>query len=123
MCLERMFIPDFAIAKLGLIVFLLAALTGCSTAKYTVDDSYYRAKKAYEKKNYSKAETSYQQFIDDNPDGPVNEIALYYLASSKQHLGNFEGARELYQKLIDTYQTGFWVDLARQELDDISKSP
>jgi TolA-binding protein len=98
---------------------VLALLSGCSTKKYSIDDLYRQAKKAYQRHDYQNARTHYQQFIDDNPESPLNEVTLYYLASSQQNLRDWKAALATYQKLIDTYQSGFWVDLAQQEVEDI----
>lgn len=54
----------------------------------------------YRKKEYDKAEISYRKGLEKP--SPYTQLAQYNLANSLLKSGNFEGARETYQSLLDT---------------------
>ena len=94
-------------------------LGGCATSSTYLDDTYEQAKKLYESKEYEQAKQYYLQFSEANPQSPLIEVTTYYLANCYKQTGQTDKAKAAYQKLIDKFQSGFWVDLARQEISKL----
>ncbi len=102
----------FSIASVPMCFFLAA----CATPRTHIDDVYNQAREAYSRKEYEQARLYYKKFFNDDPRNPMGDVALYYWADSARKAGWFKEAKDVYNKLIEKYQTGFWVELAKKDL-------
>lgn len=110
-----------------------AGLAGCASSAGTpgptragllmeksyVDKDYRRAREYYERGQFEQAKEFFEQFIAGHHGHALQEIALYYLGSCFQETDDYTKALSTYQRLIDEYREGFWVELARQEMKSI----
>jgi TolA-binding protein len=95
-------------------------LAGCATGSYYIDDDYNSGKRAQERGNYKEAARYYQQYVADNPDSTMTEVAMYYLAECYQEMGDNQKAKDTYGKLVAKYKSGFWADSAKKELKELN---
>ena len=65
----------------------------------------------------------YQRVLDETPDHPVSQRALYALAEAHAALDQTADAREFYQRLIDNYPASDFADRAREQLGDVDPEP
>ena len=72
--------------------------------------------------NHRRAAMEFERFLSRNSKSPLAPAARYYLARSYQVMNDFGPARTNLQELLDNYDTGIWVDLARWELEKIDAS-
>ena len=110
--------------KIVLLLSGLVYILGCGSVRgshpaYHLDETYRQARAYYEAGQYAQAKEYYKKFIETHPDDPLYEIALYYLGSCFQKTADYSAALSIYQRLIDLYKKGFWVELARQEIRSI----
>jgi len=101
---------------IGTMLLVPVLLAGCAASGQYLDDQYSMAKKAYEDQDYATSVKSFNQYMADHPNSLMTEMVLYYLAKSYKGLGDNQKSIETYQKLIDQYKTGSWVDWAKQDL-------
>jgi len=111
-----------------LIIITALFLTGCaSTGSYKYsrsasDTPYSKGSDAYYQSNFEEAVKYFEQHIAENPDDDVLlDMTLYNLAGSYKELGNKSKAIETYQKLIDKFKEGYWVDSAKEEISSLKK--
>ncbi len=111
-----------------IIIFIALILTGCaSTGSYkystsNIDTPYSKGSDAYYKSNYEEAIKYFNQYIaESEEDDVLMDMALYNLAGSYKELGNKNKAIETYQKLIDKFKEGYWVDSAKEEISSLKK--
>jgi len=109
-------------------IFLLIALflVGCaSTGSYTysgstIETPYSKASDAYYKSNYEEAIEYFNQYIDESEEDDVlMDMALFNLANSYKGIGNKDKAIETYEKVIDKFKEGYWVDSAKEEIEKL----
>ena len=80
---------------------------------------YYQAERLYNLSKYAKAVTAYKRYLNHYPQTPLTQPALYYLGKSYQEILKYDQALEIYRQLMDKYQSGFWVDRAREAYIDL----
>jgi tetratricopeptide (TPR) repeat protein len=98
-------------------LFLLVVfVSGCGTGSYYVNENYNRAQRLYDRGRYEEAREHYQEYMSNNPDSTLNEVVLYYIAKCYEGVGDSEGAKNSYNKLIDKYKEGYWVEQAKEKL-------
>lgn len=109
-----------------MILFIALILTGCaSTGSYTysgstIETPYSKGSDAYYQSDYENAVKYFEQHIVENPDDDILlDMTLYNLAGSYKELGNKNKAIEAYQKLIDKFKEGYWVDSAKEEISNL----
>lgn len=69
--------------------------------------------------DHRRAVMEFERFLSRNSKSSLAPAARYYLARSYQVMNDFGPARRNLQELLDNYDTGIWVDLARWELEKI----
>jgi branched-chain amino acid transport system substrate-binding protein len=62
-----------------------------------------QAEKMLQEKSYEKALTQFREYHERFPDAPMADAALMKMGSIHTILGDFEQARNIYQRLIDEY--------------------
>ena len=110
----------------GVTVFLMLFSAGCattgnkySTAKSDIVKDYDNARMLYEKGKYEEAAKIFDGFQNNNPESPLYEVALYYEGSCYEKMGDGQKAVSIYQELVDKKHSGYWVDLAKEHIDNI----
>ncbi|MGC3989096.1 MAG: tetratricopeptide repeat protein [Chthoniobacteraceae bacterium] len=73
----------------------------------------------YVRKSYDLAVPEYQRYLDQYPDDPGRQEALYRIAACQQQLGNLNAARTNYDALLGSYVTGDYVGPAAYRLGEI----
>jgi len=84
-------------------------------------DTYNKAVRLYEVKNWDAAKDCFHQYLAEYSDTPLYVTCLYYLAYCYQQLGDKTEAILLYHKVIDQAQGGdaFWADMAQKRIEEI----
>ena len=83
---------------------------------YTSPICYYNAGVCYEETGDNQSASLYYQKAVDNEKFLLDARALMGIARTKENSGDYSGAAEIYQKLIDDYGTDDWTDLAQSRL-------
>ncbi|MFQ5952309.1 MAG: tol-pal system YbgF family protein [Candidatus Omnitrophota bacterium] len=105
------------------------SLIGCTTIGYcdataSIREAiklYDEGKNLYNREEYRKAVEYFQKVVNDSPESDMTEVAMYYLGSSYEHMGNYDKAITIYGQLIDKYKRGFWVKAAKKDIKEIKK--
>lgn len=87
---------------------------------YTAPICYYNAGVCYEETGDNKTAASYYQMAADNSKFLLTPRALMGIARVKEADGDFAGAAEMYNKLVDSYSSNDWTDLAQSRLIRLS---
>ena len=84
-------------------------------------DTYNRAVRLYESKNWDAAREYFHQYLAEYSDTPLYVTCLYYLAFCYHQLGDKKEAILLYHKVIDQAKGGdaFWADMAQKRLEEV----
>ena len=84
-------------------------------------DTYNKAVKLYEAKNWDAAKEYFHQYLAEYSDTPLYVTCLYYLAYCYQQLGDKNQSMLLYHKVIDQAQGGdaFWADMAQKRIEEL----
>lgn len=127
--LQRIVLSESKAEKLGMrrvnfIILLLCFgfLSGCVSSKYYVGEGYEEGKKAYKKGYYIEAAGNFERFLSMNINNPMEEVVLYYLADCYYQKGEKQKSIETYEKIINKFKMGFWVNSAREKISEIEKS-
>lgn len=109
-----------------IVAFLLMSQAGCATSGYRLFEpkskvikTYNEAKRLYDQKRYDDAREYFQQFITNHPESPLVEASMYFLGDCYKQKEEFQKAMATYQNLINKYRSGFWADLAKEEIKQI----
>lgn len=81
--------------------------------------AYDKGKRKYEREKYSEAIDYFQQAIKDCPENALIPVSMYFLGKTYEKMGNHDMAVSSYQKLIDRYNSGYWVKSARKNIKAI----
>ena len=81
---------------------------------------YSEAEALYNQGAYEKAIQKYQGYIDENPEGNLAVISLYYIAKSHAALGHSTEAERLFQKIITDYPDLVWANFSETQLKELS---
>ena len=114
----NMLAADISFAKkdyLGSKDFWIAAAEA-DTKAYTSPISYYNAGVCYEESGDNQTAASYFQKAIDNDSFLMEPRALFGIARAKEASGDYAGAAESYQKMLDDFSTDEWTDLAQTRL-------
>ncbi len=84
--------------------------------------NYSQAEQYYKKGEYERAIQKYQLYIDENPEGNLAVISLYYIARSRQALGQIEEAQELYREIRSKHPNLVWGHFSEQQLKEIESA-
>lgn len=98
-------------------------LFSCASPRPHIDDVYRQARNAYSRQEYDQARMYYKKFVNDDPRNPMGDIALYYWADSSRKAGWNKEAVDVYNRLIEKYKTGFWVERAKKDLKEMDVTP
>jgi len=84
-------------------------------------DTYNKAVRLYEAKDWDAAKEYFHQYLAEYSDTPLYVTCLYYLAYCYQQLGDKTQAILLYHKVIDQVQGGdaFWADMAQKRIEEV----
>ena len=84
-------------------------------------DTYNKAVRLYEAKNWDSAKDYFHQYLAEYSDTPLYVTCLYYLAYCYQQLGDKNQAVLLYHKVMDMAQGGdaFWGDMAEKRIEEV----
>lgn len=99
--------------------FLTSCARGGSDRFYF--GSYSEAEQLYNKGEYEKAIEKYQAYVDENPEGNLAVISLYYMAKSHAALGHVGEAKSLYQRIIRDYPKLVWADFSETQLKGLEE--
>lgn len=108
-------------------VFLLVGLLLIVNAScaHRVENYYFgnysEAERLYQKGEYEKAIQKYQAYIDQNPEGNLAVISLYYIARSHDALGRAEEAKRLYQQIMKDQPDAVWAHFSETRLKEVEK--
>ncbi len=83
---------------------------------YTSPFCYYNAGVCYEETGDTKTAAEYYQMAIDNPAFLLVSRALFGLGRVREAEGNYSGAAEAYQKMVDEYGSDSWTNLAQTRL-------
>lgn len=98
----------------------LLFLSACATRGRYMDDTYNSARSMYSRQQFDEARMYYKKFVTENPGNALEDVALYYWGDSARQAGRFKEAEEVFNRLIEKYKTGFWADLAKKDLGEMS---
>lgn len=85
--------------------------------------SYSDAEKYYAEGKYEKAISSYQKYINEQPDGNLAVIAQYYIAKSHVALNQSDKANSGFQAIIKQYPDIIWAELSKEQLKKLVVEP
>lgn len=108
-----------------LVVCLICiAVAGCgSMAKKSQNfyfGNYSEAEQHFAKGEYEQAVQKYTAYREENPEGNLAVIALYYIGKSQQALGHNEQAAATYNQIIQTYPDVVWANFSKAQLKELS---
>lgn len=100
---------------------LLLAFAVCSCAAYAGDIGdavklHDKGKRMFNREKYGEAAAYFKQAINDCPDSAMTQVSMYYLADSYEKMGKKDKAAQTYNELVTRYKSGYWVDLAQDQL-------
>ena len=81
--------------------------------------NYSEAERLYNKGEFEKAIQKYQAYIDQNPEGNLAVISLYYMARSHGALGHAEEAKRLYQQIMKDDPDAVWAHFSETQLKEL----
>lgn len=73
----------------------------------------------YDKKLYKDAVEHFEKVLAEHGDRPIAQTTTFFLANCYRELGDRERALGLYQKLVDTYKSGYWANRARKTIREM----
>lgn len=98
-------------------------MTSCASRggpeRYYFGD-YSEAERLYTKGEYETAIQKYQSYLENNPEGNLAVIALYYIGKSHAAMGHADQAKDVYQKIIKEYPDLVWADFAENQLKEMA---
>jgi TolA-binding protein len=109
-----------SLRKYLFMVMSLLILSACAAQRTYIDDVYDSAYGYYSRNQYEQARLYYKKFVNDNPGVALEDVALYYWGDSAREAGKIKEAEEVYNRLIEKYKTGFWVELAKKDLQEMN---
>jgi TolA-binding protein len=80
---------------------------------------YSQAERLYKKGEYERAIQKYQAYMDENPEGNLAVISLYYIARSHLALGHKDEARALFQEIVNKYPNVVWANFSELQLKEL----
>ncbi len=108
-----------SVAKLLLLSFILLGIYSPSLAQAPEPrENFARAYVSYSNGNFSQAKESFQRALD--PNFPLADYSLYYLALIAYNEGNFDVSRQFLAQLRRRYPQSIWVypaELQRAKID------
>jgi TolA-binding protein len=113
------------------ILLMLLVLSGCATVEKhypgeTTQDpieSFDKGQRLYEDGRYDDAEEYFQRVVDDHPESPLAEVAMFYLGRCYKQKGDYQKAISIYRRLLRKYRRSFWVDTAKEEIEEMESMP
>ena len=110
--------PNFRIV---LFVFMAFALVSCARSRESFYfGNYSEAEQLYNKGEYDKAIQKYQVYRDENPEGNLAVISLYYIGKSKAALGQIEEAKKIFEQIIKDHPDIVWANFSETQLKEMS---
>ena len=104
------------------ILVMLLLLTSCRSAPSFNFGAYSEAERLYEKKEYQKAITKYEEHLREHPEGHLAVIARYYTAKSYEALGQWNEAGQIYRQIVKDEPKLIWANFARARLDELAQA-
>ncbi|MBN1687865.1 MAG: tetratricopeptide repeat protein [Candidatus Omnitrophica bacterium] len=101
----------------GLGVFIL--LSCARNPEHFYFGNYSQAERLYQKGEYERAIQKYQEYIDENPEGNLAVISLYYIARSHMALGHDEEARALFDEVSTKHPDLVWAHFSEMQLKEM----
>ncbi len=80
---------------------------------------YSEAERFYNKGDYAKAIEKYQAYRNENPEGNLALISLYYMAKSHAELGHQAEAKALFEQIVKEYPGMVWANFAESQLKEL----
>ena len=81
--------------------------------------SYSEAERFYNRGEYAKALEKYQAYREENPEGNLAVISLYYMAKSHAAMGHTEEAKSLFQKVMKEHPGLVWANFSEAQLKEL----
>ncbi len=107
-------------ARSFVVLLFLLGLAGCQGRPLQFEfGAYSEAERFYERKEYGKAITKYQEYLHENREGNMVVIAQYYMAKSHEELGQVEEARSLYERIVKEHPALIWAEFSKSRLKEI----
>lgn len=110
--------------KFLLVSMLCVAVAGCgSMAKKSQNfyfGNYSEAEQHFAKGEYEQAIQKYSAYREENPEGNLAVIALYYIGKSQQALGQNDQATVTYNQIIQTYPDVVWANFSKAQLKELA---
>ncbi len=108
-----------SVAKFFLLTFILLGISSPAFAQAPEPrENFARAYASYSNGNFSQAKESFQRALD--PNFPLADYSLYYLALIAYNEGNFDVSRQFLSQLRRRYPQSIWVypaELQRAKID------
>ncbi len=104
--------------SLGLIFLTLSACATNHPENYYFGD-YSDAERLYNRGRYEKAIQKYQAYIDENPEGNLAVISMYYTARSHAALGHWDQAKGIYEKIVHEHPDLVWANFSETQLKQL----
>lgn len=101
-----------------LLLSLLSLLSCRSTPAFDFG-AYSEAERFYQKGQYEKAISKYQEYLRENREGNMVAIAHYYMAKSYEGLERTSEARQTYERIVREYPRLIWADFAKTRLKEL----
>lgn len=114
--------------KLRYFFFFCLLVFGISSCAYEhPENSYFgnysEAEQLYRRGQYEKAIQRYQAYIDENPEGNLAVISLYYIGKSRRALGQIAEAKSIFQKIMHDNPDLVWANLSETQVKEIEAAP
>lgn len=109
--------PIFKILVITATLFLWSCMPKTIYEKFDPSTQLFsRAEKMFQEKSYDKALILFNEYLDRFPDRPMADAALMRTGAIHVALGNNDGARTVYNRLITEYPKSYFVPDARIEI-------
>ena len=98
------------------------AFSSCASHKAYYFGNYSEAESLYNHGEYERAIQKYQAYIDENPEGHLALISLYYIGRSHAALGHKDAAKEIFQKIIREHPNVIWANFAETQIKELDQT-
>ncbi len=115
-------ISRFGHFQLLFCMILLMGVTSCAHNRESFYfGNYSEAEQLYNQGEYEKAIQKYQAYRDENLEGNMAVIALYYMGKSHAALKHTDEAREIFQQIIKDHPDAVWANFSETQLKELDK--
>ena len=109
--------------RFGLSFFLISILLFASSCGRNHESfyfgSYSEAEQLYNHGEYEKAIQKYQAYRDENQEGNLAVISLYYIGKSRAALGQNDEAKKIFEQIIKDHPDAVWANFSETQMKQL----